>query len=216
MKEYLKTLKMNESRISAIVGGLIITVIAIMVFNYFRNANPGVTTPNSISTESSPSTQETYTVQAGDSLWTIAKEKLGDGMRWSEIRDINKIENSNQLAAGQELLLPTGDTSEVIAATVAPAASTIAQATIKPEPTISATPTTIASPAPETIAEAPQESIVAERIPGTSYTVVKGDSLWSIAERAYGDGSRWMEIAEVNKLDNPQVIHTGNIFVLPR
>jgi nucleoid-associated protein YgaU len=49
-----------------------------------------------------------------------------------------------------------------------------------------------------------------------SYTVVKGDSLWSIAVKAYGDGYKWVSIAKANKLDNPNVIHAGNVLVIPK
>ena len=53
-------------------------------------------------------------------------------------------------------------------------------------------------------------------ITGSTYTVVKGDSLWDIAVRAYGDGYKWVEISRENKLVNPNVIHAGNILILPR
>ena len=53
-------------------------------------------------------------------------------------------------------------------------------------------------------------------ITGGSYTVVKGDSLWDISVRAYGDGYRWVEVAKENKLANPNIIHAGNILILPR
>jgi nucleoid-associated protein YgaU len=53
-------------------------------------------------------------------------------------------------------------------------------------------------------------------ISGSTYTVVKGDNLWNIAVRAYGDGYKWVEIAEENKLENPDIIHAGNILILPR
>jgi nucleoid-associated protein YgaU len=53
-------------------------------------------------------------------------------------------------------------------------------------------------------------------ITGDSYTVVKGDSLWNIAVRAYGDGFKWTEIAKANKLVNPGIIHVGNVLSLPR
>lgn len=55
-----------------------------------------------------------------------------------------------------------------------------------------------------------------QAISGDSYTVVKGDSLWNIAVRAYGDGYKWVEIAKANGLDNPNLIHTGNVLTLPR
>ena len=53
-------------------------------------------------------------------------------------------------------------------------------------------------------------------ITGTSYTVVKGDNLWNIAVKAYGDGFKWVEIAKVNNLKNPNIIHAGNVLILPR
>ena len=53
-------------------------------------------------------------------------------------------------------------------------------------------------------------------ITGDTYTVEKGDCLWDISVRAYGDGYAWTKIASANNLDNPNIIHTGNILVLPR
>lgn len=50
----------------------------------------------------------------------------------------------------------------------------------------------------------------------TSYVVVKGDSLWNVAVRAYGDGYKWIKIAKANNLTNPNIIHPGNILTLPR
>lgn len=55
-----------------------------------------------------------------------------------------------------------------------------------------------------------------ESIIDSTYTVKKGDNLWSIALRAYGDGYRWVQIAKTNKLSNPNLIHPGNILSLPR
>ncbi len=53
-------------------------------------------------------------------------------------------------------------------------------------------------------------------ITGATYEVVKGDSLWKIAVRAYGDGYQWVKIARENKLVNPNLIHPGNLLALPR
>ncbi|OIP57736.1 MAG: hypothetical protein COX79_04485 [Candidatus Levybacteria bacterium CG_4_10_14_0_2_um_filter_36_16] len=55
-----------------------------------------------------------------------------------------------------------------------------------------------------------------ETIKGTSYTVVSGDNLWDISVRAYADGYKWPEIARVNNLTNPDLIHSGNTLKLPR
>lgn len=49
-----------------------------------------------------------YTVQNGDSLWTIAARNLGNGLRWSEIYQLNagKLAGPNLLYTGQQLQLP--------------------------------------------------------------------------------------------------------------
>ncbi len=65
---------------------------------------------------------------------------------------------------------------------------------------------------PEKVAGASEE----EKIASESYTVTKGDCLWDIAVKAYGDGYRWVEIARENNLSNPNLIHPGNILTLPR
>ena len=49
---------------------------------------------------------EVYTVVKGDSLWKIAKEKLGNGERYSEIKELNGL-TSNIIYAGQKLKIPT-------------------------------------------------------------------------------------------------------------
>ena len=61
-------------------------------------------------------------------------------------------------------------------------------------------------------------AVVTETSPitGESYTVVKGDCLWDIAVKTYGDGFKWVEIAKANKLVNPGIIHAGNVLTLPR
>ena len=53
-------------------------------------------------------------------------------------------------------------------------------------------------------------------ITGNTYTVVKGDFLWNIAVRAYGDGYEWVKIANANNLVNPDLVFSGNVLVLPR
>lgn len=47
------------------------------------------------------------------------------------------------------------------------------------------------------------------------YTVKKGDTLWNIAEKVYKDNFKWAEIAKANELVNPDLIHPGNVFVIP-
>ena len=47
--------------------------------------------------------------------------------------------------------------------------------------------------------------------------MVKGDCLWNIAKKAYGDGTKWVEIYSVNAdiIINPSLIDIGQVFVIP-
>ncbi len=47
------------------------------------------------------------------------------------------------------------------------------------------------------------------------YTVVRGDTLWGIAKRYYGNGSRYPEIAKANNIKNPDIIHVGQVLLIP-
>ncbi|WP_128894620.1 LysM peptidoglycan-binding domain-containing protein [Longirhabdus pacifica] len=42
-----------------------------------------------------------YTVQAGDTLWSICKKELGDGAKYKEIASLNGIKNANLIYPGQ-------------------------------------------------------------------------------------------------------------------
>lgn len=51
---------------------------------------------------------KTYTMVAGDTLWKVAKTKLGDGSRWKEIQKLNGIKDFElkKLPVGKVLKLP--------------------------------------------------------------------------------------------------------------
>ncbi len=55
-----------------------------------------------------------------------------------------------------------------------------------------------------------------EAIKGDTYEVAKGDSLWTISVRAYGDGYKWPEVAKKNELKSPGLILPGQKLTLPR
>lgn len=49
------------------------------------------------------------------------------------------------------------------------------------------------------------------------YTVVKGDTLWGISRRYYGNGIYWQKIYNANRdqISNPNLIYPGQRFVIP-
>lgn len=51
-----------------------------------------------------------------------------------------------------------------------------------------------------------------------TYTVVKGDCLWNIAKKYYGDGSKWTVIYNANKskLKSANLIYPGQVLTIPK
>ncbi len=48
------------------------------------------------------------------------------------------------------------------------------------------------------------------------YVVKRGEGLWQIAQKVYGSGYNWVDIAKANKLKNPGVLYTGQKLKLPK
>jgi nucleoid-associated protein YgaU len=76
--------------------------------------------------------------------------------------------------------------------------------------------------APTPPATAPAEPPAAAAVPAgaggaRSYTVVRGDTLWKIAEEAYGSGAQYTKIFEANRdqLDDPDRIFPGQKLIIP-
>src|SRR3989344_2913247 len=108
VKNVLKELKENESSISMVLGGLVVLVVGILLFNYFKKTTPEPqVTPEAASitqqgvqyekaedgTMTPKNLPETYTVAKGDHLWKIAEKYYGSGYNWVDIAKVNKLEN---------------------------------------------------------------------------------------------------------------------------
>lgn len=134
---------------------------------------------------------EQYTVQPGDTLWSIAEEAYGSGYNAQDVIAANKVTNPNQLKEGTVIILPK---VEAKAPTRGDTAGQSADAQVS-----------------ASITQMPTKQ---DQTP-KSYTVKSGDNLWNIAVQVYGDGYQWTRIAEANKLANPHIIHAGNQFLIP-
>jgi nucleoid-associated protein YgaU len=85
-----------------------------------------------------------------------------------------------------------------------------------PEPVVQETQEATES-ASYTLALSEDESgeIVPEGLP-SSHRVVKGEYLWTIAEKYYGSGFNWVDIAEANQLTNNDVIEEDQQLTIPQ
>lgn len=50
---------------------------------------------------------------------------------------------------------------------------------------------------------------------GFTYTVRKGDCLWGISRKLYGNGSLYAKIAAANNLETNECLHIGNKLIIP-
>ncbi|MFQ5433981.1 MAG: LysM peptidoglycan-binding domain-containing protein [Anaerolineae bacterium] len=105
-------------------------------------------------------------------------------------------------------------------ATNTPIPTPTATATNTPAPTATRTPiptaTPTATPTPIPTATATATAIAPDVEPGATYTIRRGDTLWWIAGRAYGDPWLWQLIYATNsQLTDPDLIHAGNGLFIP-
>jgi LysM repeat protein len=77
-----------------------------------ENASDSLSHPVTGSTSGSES-GESYIVKSGDTLWSIAKAKLGDGSKKDLIVNANPGLDASRLKIGQKLVIPAGTGSSV-------------------------------------------------------------------------------------------------------
>lgn len=137
-------------------------------------------------------TKGVHIVKTGESLWDVAVAEYRDGYKWTQIAKANNLANPGIIFKDDKLVIP----AEVVTPT--PAVAVVA-----PKP---------ADGNQMMGSQAPPMS----KISGGTYVVKPGDDLWHIAERAYGDGYKWTEIARANNLTDPNLIFSDNVLKLPR
>ena len=120
LKKFLKIFKLNESTISTLLGALVIVVIGVLIFNYFRGVNqveeeadfsiPTLEGEVSLVEEEGQlfpeALPQTHQVAEGEHLWKIAEKYYSSGYNWVDIARENNLNNPNAIAVGQELTIP--------------------------------------------------------------------------------------------------------------
>lgn len=187
----------NQSKVSLLLGALIILVIGILIFNYFNKAKSSLgpaqqTEQQDVSKNSLPGK---YTVKEDDTLFTIAEKYYSDGYQYQEIAKANNLTDPDQIETGQVLQIPKLE---------------IQQGQATPQPS--------GSPQPEEAlgTGGSNTTIWGPRIEGNTYTVEEGDWLSKIAGRAYGDIMAFDRIAKANNIQNPDLIEPGTVLTIPR
>lgn len=155
-----------------------------------------------------------YTVVEGDTLWSIAEKEYNDGFKWTEIAKANNLTEASVIEEGKKLTIPEvkADSQKVA---MNPTESVSPTAMTSPTVKISPTNTPAATLSPTKAMQGEQKMQVGSKISGKSYKIVEGDNLWDISIRAFGDGYRWVEIARLNNLSNPDLIFPGTTLNLP-
>jgi nucleoid-associated protein YgaU len=189
LKKILKQLKLSEQTMSTILGALVIIVIGILIFNYFQKNQTQVSNTAVNTTE-----EENGSVQLVEENGEMVPQGLptthvvvaGENL-WT-ISQTYYGSGYNWVDIAKENKLTNAN-----------------KLLVGQELSI-----------PKTAVKQVVVAKVDNQIAGASYTVVKGDSVWKIAVRAYGDGFQWVAIAKANNLVNPNVIVPGQVLTLPR
>ena len=179
-----------------------------------------------------------YTVVSGDTLGSIAKRAYGESKYWSIICSANSLEDCNRISVGDELMLPTqtdamsmmeekmmmdekegmmGEKDEMMGEKDEMESDKEEMMSDKDE---------MESDKDEMMSDkddgmmaddAMMDSIELMEDGPTPYTVVAGDTLGSIAQRAYGDSSYWPAICLNNSdvTEDCNAIQIGDEFMLP-
>lgn len=199
---------------STILGFIVVLILGSFLFNVFRGNNK----KNNGEVGSGEGTQQeeqanqsgrTHTVAKGEDLWKISEKYYNSGYNWTDIAKANNITDPNTIEEGQSLVIPNVTPAITEAPTIA------AQATKTPEPTSAPSIVPTKEETQPTYVQPTQAALEETKPVSGEYTIVKGDSLWSIAVKQYNNGYKWTEIAQANKLTNPNLIHSGNKLVLP-
>ncbi len=177
-----KEIQTNQSKVSMILGALIIIVIGVLIFNFFNKPKADLGPA-----QQTQAGENQYTVLEGDTLFTIADKYYQNGYMYTEIAKANNITNPDQLETGQTLQIPA------LPSTQQDQQDTQNLGT-----------------------EDENTTVWGLKIDGNTYTVIDGDWLSTIAGRAYGDIQAFDKIAQANNISDPNLIEPGTVLTIPR
>ena len=199
----------------------------------------GTSTGSSTNAGSTTSDGTVYTVVAGDTLSKIAAKY---GTTYQKLAEYNGISNPNVISVGQKIKIPasTSGSNTSSAGTAHKVGDIVQFKGSKHYKSAAATSGSTAKTGPAKITaistgakhpyhiihtdstsnvygwvdEADISSSGSTAAASRTYTVKSGDSLWAIAEKQLGNGSRYKEIKSLNGLSS-DTIYAGQVLKLP-
>lgn len=207
-------LRNNKNILNLVLGGLIILLLGVLVFNFANNKQgdlgPAQETANDKTQPAQNKPGEDvaqgnlpgpYTVKEGDTLYLVAEKYYGDGFLFNKIADANKLSDPNLIEVGQTITLPK-----------------LEQANTNPnQSSLNAKENTQNTNLVQGgTGGAENQTIWGERITEDTYTIQAGDWLSKISGRAYGDIYAFEKIAKANNLTDPNNIEIGTVIKIPR
>jgi len=198
LKQLLKTIKLNESMLSMLFGVVTVLLIGVLVLRMYSSNKPELT-PEADNTE-------VVTEKVGD----VTVETKEDGKKYpTELAEKVTVKGGESLWKIAEAQYGSGyNWVDIAKENGLKNANQINEGQELKLPKVAVK--TIEQPKVAEATETPN------KIEGDSYTVVKGDHLWSIAVRAYSDGYKWVEIAANNEIAHPNLIEIGQVLKLSR
>ena len=155
-----------------------------------------------------------FTVAAGDTLGSIARRAYGGAKYWSTICSANSLEDCNIIQVGDELMLPTH--AEAMSMMEEMMMMDKEDGMMGDKDEMMADKDDMESDKDDMMAgDAMMEAIALMEDGPTPYTVAAGDTLGSIARRAYGGTKYWSTICSANSLEDCNIIQVGDELMLP-
>ncbi len=188
----------NPSAVPTVVGTITPTTPpAVVPPTNLPETQPKFAEKTATTAKAKPSNYTSYTVKSGDTLSSIAGEWFRDVTRWKDIVAVNPGLSPQSLRVGQKINLPSkaGSPAEKLAG--GKTGSKASKSSTSAGSTDSGKSTT-----------------------GSQHVVAAGETLASIAAKAYGSGSsaNWKRIYEANKSvigTNPSALKVGMKLVIP-
>lgn len=154
-----------------------------------------------------------YTVQSGDSFWTISKKAYGSGRYWQKLAAYNRdtVPHPDRIREGTVVSIPDPAVFGAPAAS-APAIAVVAADTIESVENSRRIDSTASSVGAE-----PSEpgGIFFNEQGYPMYRIGQKDTLTTIAARHLGRASRWKQIYHMNRLQTPDSLQVGTVLKLP-